>query len=140
MILAVGGTFGITAYLDLPRPPVLIIVPNGFRGPIKLVIDPKSGDHIPLVDGQYTVRIPKSGLLIIKSADPVTQWHSERAMFANGDSLPRDYDRTFPPETIRMYFLGSRFFRDGDFIQESIDYFVGNEFDFRLYQKTAPDF
>jgi hypothetical protein len=138
MILVVGGTFGITAYLDRSGPPVVIIVPNGFRGPIKLSVDSKNGAEIPLADGRYTVRIPASGHLVIKSADPFTQWHSETAMFENGESLSKDHENRLPPEKVRLIDLGSRLSRSGHSNDESLNYFVGNEFDFRLFKQGKP--
>ncbi|MFL5245068.1 MAG: hypothetical protein ACJ8FY_23445 [Gemmataceae bacterium] len=135
MILVVGGTFCLTWYANRSGPDVVIIVPNGFRGPLKLSLDPKNGTEIPMEGSRFIVRIPASGHLVIKNADPFTQWHSETAMFENGESLSTNHDERLPPEKVRLIDLGSSLSRSGHSSDESLNYFVGNEFDFRLFKK-----
>jgi hypothetical protein len=63
------------------------IIPNGFRGSVRIVEDP-GGVTIPLVNGRYRVLIPADGYLVVKNKSFFYQGYEETAHFANGMSIP----------------------------------------------------
>jgi hypothetical protein len=68
-------------------PSVQIIVPEGFKGLIKIEKD-QAGQEIELKDGQYVYRIPTNGVLKVKLARGFAEWHYTVACHTNGRELP----------------------------------------------------
>jgi hypothetical protein len=64
--------------------PVLLIVPNGFRGEFQVVKDSAQGADPVERNGEWVFEIPPSGVLRVKDDSPFYRWHSERARYANG--------------------------------------------------------
>lgn len=73
-------------------PPVHFVVPNGFTGEIRLILDESRGAEIKLVDGKYTYRIPRSGVLQVTSHKPFERWHERTAAYEDGTPLPQDHE------------------------------------------------
>jgi hypothetical protein len=67
--------------------PVHFVLPLGYRGAFKLVVDSK-GTNAELVGGRLTYLIPPSGTLLVRSDDPFLVWHEVSASFSDGSSLP----------------------------------------------------
>jgi hypothetical protein len=71
-----------------PRgPSVRIIVPDGFKGLIKIVED-RAGVEVDLESGEYVYRIPTNGVLKVKEASGFADWHYREANYASGKPLP----------------------------------------------------
>jgi hypothetical protein len=54
MFVAVGVPFGLITYHNRSGNPIVLVIPAGYRGPIRLVIDRAGGAEIPLQNGRYT--------------------------------------------------------------------------------------
>jgi hypothetical protein len=126
-VLSIVVPCGLIAYANRSRPPVLIVVPDGYRGPVRLIIDPKNGVDMPLENGVYTYCIPNNGRLVIRDADPFRHWHTERARYANGKSLPSPLS----PETVGLRSLSSGSTTQGGVTESYIRFFVGTAEDVR---------
>src|SRR6202158_6505662 len=50
--------FGIIAYYDQPGYAIVLVIPDGYRGQVRLVIDRQYGAETPLSSGRYTYEIP----------------------------------------------------------------------------------
>jgi hypothetical protein len=72
-------------------PPVDIVVPKGFTGPVWIVLDPESQD-IPLINDRYKVVIPPDGVLRVRSFRPLQRWHKLSASYDDGSRLPQEFD------------------------------------------------
>lgn len=67
--------------------PVHYIVPDGYFGMLKIVLDEKNGIDVPLKDGRYTYEIPEDGILKIKSFAPLRPMHEESAAYRSGKEI-----------------------------------------------------
>jgi hypothetical protein len=125
MLIGVILPSGLIAYHNRSGYPIVVVVPEGYRGPVELIIDRQQGVDIPLVDGKYTYHIPQTGTLVIKDDSPFRQWHPETAMYTSGKRIPMAYEGNLPPDTVARHSLGSN--------QERIHYFVGTTTELRKY-------
>lgn len=69
--------------------PVSYVVPDGFRGRIRLISDP-AAPPVPLVHGVYVVTVPPSGYLHVRDLGFTTRWHYESARYRSGTRIPTD--------------------------------------------------
>ena len=106
-------------------PPVDIVVPKGFTGPVWILLDP-DGQDIPLVDGRYQVIIPKGGVLRVRSFQPFERWHQSASKYDDGTPLPEE-SGGMPPKTNAVALRGGGSAvtqRDGKDVRW-MPYFVG---------------
>jgi hypothetical protein len=115
--------------------PIVLVIPDGYRGPIRLTIDKKKGVDIPLHDGRYTYPICQGGTLIIKDARPFYRWHSEMATYAGGKSIPRFEDGHAPPEVVWLHDLGSGVRSWGGNREEYMLYFLGTDVEAKQFNE-----
>lgn len=132
-IVSVVLPSSIIAYYDRAGPPVIIVVPQGYRGPVTLVIDKKRGIDVPLENGRFTYHMPEGGRLLIRDDSPFRQWHSENIRFADGTPIPDDVQSDLPSDKVAYFSLGggSRT-REGK-SEEYIEGFVGTQAELRKY-------
>lgn len=71
--------------------PVHFVIPNGFKGPIRLTIDPITGKDVVPTNGQFVYAIPADGLVRVKSFEPFRVWHKETASYENGTAIPSEH-------------------------------------------------
>ncbi len=69
------------------HPPVHYIVPDGYLGMFKIILDEKNGRDVPLKDGRYTYEIAEDGILKVKSLAPLRQMHDETAAYRSGKEI-----------------------------------------------------
>jgi len=71
------------------------IVPDGFRGPIIVTVDPESDNDFEIVeppqkpfiiDGQFRIVIPESGQVTIRNGKPLGRFHLS-AKYVSGEKL-----------------------------------------------------
>ncbi len=120
VVLCVLGTCGPFAFLEYERysgHPIEFVIADGYRGPIRLSIDPVNGEEVPLTDGVYTYRIGPDGTMRIKDASPFRRWHTTRARYANGTPIPIDHDHDPNPDRLFFQSVGAG--------RDHIDCFVG---------------
>ncbi len=86
-------------------PDVHFVLPDGYVGMFKIVLDEKEGVDVNSKDGRYAYEIPKSGILKVKSFAPFRPWHEESAAYRNGTkiNLPGN---TVPNESVALRDLG----------------------------------
>ena len=72
--------------------PVHFVVPNGFKGPIRLPLDPIAGKDIAPTNGQFVYVIPANGILAVKSFEPFQRWHKQSASYVDGTAIPNEYE------------------------------------------------
>ena len=72
-------------------PPVDMVVPKGFTGPVWIVLDP-DGQDIPLVEDRFRVVIPAGGVLQVQTFTPFQEWHQSSAQEDDGSPLPKGFD------------------------------------------------
>lgn len=68
--------------------PVHLVVPNGFTGELRLILDPTRGTEIPRTNGRYTYNFPSDGTLYVKSFAPFVNWHKQTSAYADGTPIP----------------------------------------------------
>lgn len=66
---------------------VLMVVPDGFRGPFTIVENP-GGSAISLDGSRYVHRLPTNGVLRVRARRGFEEWHLTSPQFASGQSLP----------------------------------------------------
>jgi hypothetical protein len=127
LLAAVAVPFGLIAYDSRSGHPIVLVVPDDYRGPLLLVIDREHGVDVPLRDGVYEYRMPDSGRMLIRGDEPFRQWHSFRAVYAGGKPIPMADEGDLPPDLIALHSLGSGM-RTGDgTTEEFIEFFVGTQ-------------
>ncbi len=72
--------------------PIHFVIPNGFKGPIQLPLDPVAGKNVVPTNGQFVYTIPADGLLRVKSFDPFRDWHKQTASYEDGTAIPNEYE------------------------------------------------
>ena len=75
LLVAVTVPFGLIAYHNRSGYPIVLVIPDDYRGPVLLIIDRERGVDVPLRDGVYEYRIPEGGKLLIRDDQPFCQWH-----------------------------------------------------------------
>ena len=85
--LALAALFWLTRGCDRSGPPVEVVVPDAFIGPVFVILDETRGSDIPFRDGKYIVEIPPDGRLRVKSLGPFEGWHKETWRYASGKTL-----------------------------------------------------
>lgn len=133
MLVAVVLPFGLIAYHNRSGYPIVLVVPDGYRGPVRLIIDRRQGVEVPLVDGKYTYRIPETGTLVIKDDSPFRQWHSMTAVYSSGKPIPIDHEDNLPADAVSLHSLGSGVRTQGGKQEEYIEDFVGTKAELRKY-------
>ncbi len=133
MLVAVILPFGMIAYHNRSGYPIVLVVPDGYRGPVTLIIDAQLGVDVPLVDGKYTYRVPETGRLVIKDDGPFRQWHSMTAMYSSGKSILIDHENSLPADAVSLHSNGYGFRTRGGKQEEFIEDFIGTKADFRKY-------
>jgi hypothetical protein len=133
MLFAVIFPFGMIAYHDRSGYPIEFVISEGYRGPVRLIIDRQQGVDVPLVDGKYTYNIPGTGTLLIKDDSPFRQWHSITATYTNGKPIPTDDEGELPPDTVSLHSLGSGVSTRGGKQEKYIEDFVGTRAELRKY-------
>ena len=134
VILMLIGTvfpFGMIVYYNRSGYPIVLVVPEQYRGPVRLIIDRDQGVEVPLLDGKYTYQIPETGTLVIKDDSPFRQWHSLTAMYSGGKLIPADHEENLPGEIVSIHSLGSGARVQGGKQEEFIEYFVGTKAEWR---------
>ena len=69
-------------------PLVHFVLPDGYTGVFKIVLDEANGIDVRLTDGRYTYEIPAGGILRVKSFKHFEQWHEATAAYRNGTQIP----------------------------------------------------
>lgn len=74
------------------RPPlhVVFVVPNHFRGVLKLRERKHASVKVTPHNGVYLFIFPASGVLDVQGSLPVWQWHTLDAHYENGKTIPVD--------------------------------------------------
>jgi hypothetical protein len=133
MLVAVVLPFGMIAYYNRSGYPIVLVVPERYRGPVRLIIDRHQGVEVPLVHGKYTYRIPETGTLVIKDDSPFRQWHSMKPMYSSGKPIPIDFEDNLRPDAVSFHSLGSGVSTQGGKEEEYIEDFVGTKAELRKY-------
>jgi hypothetical protein len=84
--------------------PVHFLIPDGFRGEIRIEHDVAIGFDPPFEHGNYTIRIPSSGLVKLKTFD--FGGRIERAFLSNGQQV-RILGQSEEPEVTALRDLGT---------------------------------
>ncbi len=92
---------GLCAGCDLFAPEIHFILPNGYIGGFRIVLDELQGTDVQLRSGRYTYRIPERGELRVKTFQPFITWHKVTAEYTNGKEIPSD-DSSVKPEVIAL--------------------------------------
>ncbi len=109
--------------------PVHFVVPDGFRGEIRLVLDPENGERIRLANGRFTYPILDNGILHVTSFKPLQVYHVQAANYADGSPLLQEFEADEPWTGDKIAFRGGGMSRlnDDPYV---ITYFVGTAADF----------
>ena len=105
-LTAIVGPCSLIAHHNRSGPPVHFILPDGYRGAFRIVVDPVGLDVKP-TNGTYVFRIPVGGILRVKSARPFRRWHEETAAYNDGTTIPDGF-LSVDPSTIALHGLFSR--------------------------------
>lgn len=122
-------------------PPVHFVCPNGFRGPIELILDPSQGSEPVLRNDVYWFHIRDDGVLRLTSFAPLQPgWHTETAAFEDGTPIPQEHDAWSGPngeppkldKTAIVFSGGGLSRRNND--PPVITFFVGSTVDYEAWQ------
>jgi hypothetical protein len=137
ILLAMAVIIPCGLILDAERSgyPIVLVIPDGYRGPVRLTIDKKNGVEIPRHDGRYTYPIHQDGTLVIKDASSFYRWHSEMASYASGRSIPRYEEGHAAPDAVWLHDLGSGVRSWGGNREEYILYFLGTDAEVKRFNE-----
>jgi hypothetical protein len=65
-----------------------LIVPDGYRGVIKLQFERRDGIRLPREDGVYMIHLPPDGELQIRHPKLTRRWHRMTAQYEDGTPIP----------------------------------------------------
>ena len=137
-VLGVLGPFGLTWQLNRPRIPVHLVVPAGFRGGFKLLLDEQAGLVLREQGGRINVTIPNSGILHVRSFAPFEWWHSQTAAFSDGSRLPSEHE--VGPGFVALRGGASGSCSGGGAPSETYTWwFIGTEQEFKAAYGKLPD-
>lgn len=106
---------------------ITFIVPQGFRGEIRIWEEPDSphaatrGENT-LTLRTFTLQIPASGELPLQETDLFFRWHTPILQFEGSDTVSRSDTAPTSPEEIKLFSSGSVAYDDGPQIHV---FFVG---------------
>ena len=75
-----------------PGLPVRFVVPDSYRGPVTVTLDPSAGVAVPVSNGQFVVSIPASGKLSVSSFDFLKGKHLQTAQYVSGAPVNPRHD------------------------------------------------
>ena len=81
------------------------VLPDGYVGMFKIVLDETGGVEISPKDGRYVYEIPASGILKVKSFAPFRPWHDESAAYRDGTKI-KLWDSKVPDDAVVLRSLG----------------------------------
>jgi len=122
--------------------PILLVVPDGYRGPICLVIDKEKGLTVKPQNGKYVFQVEQDGILAIRDATPFDEWHQWDFAYQSGESIPHNHEGASDPDAVSLHFLGRgtctlrRARKDlAEYLRgrECIEYFVGSDAEAKSY-------
>jgi hypothetical protein len=129
MAIAVILPFGMIAYHDSQGHPIMLVLPKGHRGSIKLIVDRRGGVDVPLENGMYVYHIPTGGVMTIQDDSPFRQWHS-MMVFSNGQPITDGDLKVTGADEVAIYSLGSIGARtENGRTEEYMQWFVGTPAD-----------
>jgi hypothetical protein len=71
------------------NPGVHFILPDGYIGAFRIILDEGHGIDVKVEGGRYIYRIPENGELKVKSFEPFMKTHKETAAYRSGKEIPR---------------------------------------------------
>lgn len=105
LFLGLFSLLGCGLMSDLRNPSVHYVLPDGYVGMFKIILDEKEGKDIRLGDSRYTYEIPEDGILKVKNFEPLRQMHGETAAYKNGTRIVIP-DSTVADNTIALRSAG----------------------------------
>ena len=73
--------------------PVRFVLPEGFHGVFQISEDRQQGVDLVKSNGMLLVIVPTNGLVVVKDWSFLSVWHSEAAVFPDGELISEeDYD------------------------------------------------
>ncbi len=133
LVVAIAVPYGLIAYHNRTGYPIVLVIRDNYRGPVRLVLDRERGVVVPLRGGVYEYRIPADGRLLIRDDEPFSQWHTITAVYAGGGQIPTDHEGNLPPDMILLHSLGSGVRTRNGTTEEYIKFFVGPKAELRKY-------
>lgn len=85
-----------------PKYSIHFILPDGYVGVFRLVLDKEAGVEMKLENGRYALEIPKNGVLKIKSFRPFAELHEIDAAYKSGKKIPYDVSGSLMPKSIAL--------------------------------------
>ena len=116
---------------------ITFVVPEGFRGEIRIWQDPNSShtatrDLNSLMLRTFTLQVPASGELPLQDTDFFFNWHTPILQFAGSDAVSRSDTAPTSPDEIKLYQSGSVAYDDGPQIHL---FFVGTLEEYLAYKR-----
>jgi hypothetical protein len=136
LLLFMAAAAGLLTFASAEGSAVHMVVPVGFRGRVRLVVDPEQGADVFKSSGRYTYHIPADGVLRIRSAEPFSDWFSQTASYADGTRIPMEQTGLLPDDAVAWYSLdsGTRVV-DGS-REEFMHFLVGTHIEQRRYMNA----
>lgn len=88
-------------------PKIHFQISDDFSGDFVIVKNDGQGIVVPRKDDKYIIKIPKNGILRIKSYVPFDQWHTVSASFLSGKTIPYGHEGTVPNDGKALWFVAN---------------------------------
>ncbi len=119
LYLFATGSAIVTAWSDRTKEPIVMILPNGYKGIISLKTNQPGKEEIKSIHGQYRIEMPENGFRAV--SNDFKGWHSYNAVYQDGTTIIHGDEYTTPVNLIAQYSFNSG--ENGNF------YFIGNNLD-----------
>ena len=83
----------------------MFILPDGYKGVFKVIVDTKSGLVVTPVKRVVKITVPPSGIVALKSNQTLRKWHTYTAIYKSGARLPYGVGVLPNPETVAIFDL-----------------------------------
>jgi hypothetical protein len=101
LMLTIGGKSSTYAQTE-PKYSIHFVLPSGYVGAFRLVLDKQAGVDMKLENGRYTLEIPKDGTLKVRSFKPFAELHEKTAAYKSGEEIPHDPSGSLMPKAYAL--------------------------------------
>lgn len=107
VLVTAGLLCAVAGCADASGDPIHYILPNGYRGPFKIVVDSAASGGYRYDGKCHIYTIPANGVLRVSSASPFKYFHRTSAEYVGGRQIACSEPGPAGPDAVRLTALGA---------------------------------